>query len=611
MLFRLALQKVQNTYKAYNVSHFNRMRPILKKKQTVPLQLKIAGVALVILVLLLLMLNLNYAGKKKEAFPELTVDVNIRVPVCNSDGGFHTESFPCALTTAPATTIYYTTDGSCPSLASMIYTKPFIVQSKADEQNRLSDIPTSPRWKPPISSVFKGTVVRAIAVTEDNRKSAEFIRTFFVMEKGRDRYSLPVIALTVNEEDLFGYKKGVYVLGKNYDDKNDYIKKNRRLDSPWWEYPSNYLKRGDNSERPVHIEFYEVNGKLGFSENAGVRINGNATRGFAQKSLRICFNKKTGIDQLTYHLFPGYSIQKFNSFLLRNSGNDWDKTMFRDAFMQSLMQNSGVDIQRYQPSIVFINGEYWGLHNIRDRFDENYIANKYKCAPDSVTILELSGQLVHGSKKDEDAFAKLIDFVQKKDAANDENYKFITSKMDIKSFSDFIIVNVFFCNSDWPNNNVKFWKYQAITAKESSSALDGRWRWMLYDLDWGCGYNTASTPQTDLLSKAVKVGSIGILFGNLLKNKSFSDFFIARFQHHLDSTFYTPIVLQRINEFQSIIDPEMKEHINRWRAIGSYDKWLDNIETMRKFVRERPSFQEEQLNSFFNLRNNEQIHVRK
>ena len=112
--------------------------------------------------------------------------------------------------------------------------------------------------------------------------------------------------------------------------------------------------------------------------------------------MRIGFDKKYGTGQLNYKLFTNDDITNFNSFLLRNSGNDWDKTMFRDAFMQALMKNTNVDIQDYRPSIVFINGEYWGIHNIRERFDEYYLANKYRLSPDSVTILELSGKLLRG-----------------------------------------------------------------------------------------------------------------------------------------------------------------------------------------------------------------------
>jgi hypothetical protein len=122
------------------------------------------------------------------------------------------------------------------------------------------------------------------------------------------------------------------VLGKSYVDKDNYIRKRLPLDLPWWEYPSNYLWRGSDSERPAHIEFMEPLEKNGFIAKVGVRIHGNATRGFAQKSLRICFRNEYGQTELNYDLFATGKVTKHNSFILRNSGNDWEKNYVQGCF---------------------------------------------------------------------------------------------------------------------------------------------------------------------------------------------------------------------------------------------------------------------------------------
>jgi hypothetical protein len=587
------------------------MKPILTSPSKTSVELKWVTIAVCAMIVLSVVLSIKYRDNPKDSVVKLKLDEHLPTPQCSAAGGFYTNAFAVSLHSPNENdTIYYTLDGTPPSLASAIYTKPLLITNRTADENNLSLIPTSPRWKPPIGDVFKGTVVRAI-VSVNHKKSMELIRTFFVDEKGATRYTLPVVALTVKPDDLFGYKNGIYVPGRNYEDKDYYIRKNIPLDLPWWQYPSNYLKRGGNSERPVHIEFYEQGGNLGFESDAGVRINGNATRGFSQKSLRICFNEKYGMQTLNYKLFPNYSLTQFNSIILRNSGNDWNKTMFRDAFMQSLLANAKLDIQQYRPAIVFINGEYWGVHNIRERFDENYIANKYKLPTDSISILELSGQLVAGDKRNEQAFAELLKYAEKNDLAEKRNYDYVTSKMDMESFTDFIIANVYFCNSDWPNNNVKFWRYQAKENSGDLAARDGRWRWMLYDTDWGFGYNSSSLPTTNLLHKATSTGSVGILFSSLLKNPEFVKAFLQRFQYHLNTTFYTPAVLQKIDRFEAAIQVEMQEHINRWRVIDSYELWLSNIGVMRDFAQKRPEFQAEQLNAFFKLKNPEQISIQK
>ncbi len=581
------------------------MKAILHAKKQLSFKLKILVFLIIFIALTSLFFSLKFSGTSKDDFPKLHFSEKIEKPECMPSAGFYSTSVTVKLISSSAhERIYYTIDGSEPSLASTVYDQPFLLENRSANRNYLSAIPTSPRWKPPIGDVCKGTVLRAIAVDDKNGKSRELVSTFFVDDADK-KYTLPVISITVNQKDLFGFNKGIYVLGNNYVDKDNYTRKNLPLDLPWWEFPANYLMRGMDAERDANIEFFEPNGELGFECKVGLRINGNATRGFAQKSLRVCFRQKYGQATLVYDLFDNKRKAVFSSFILRNSGNDWDKTMFRDAFMQSLMENSFIDIQDYRPSIVFINGEYWGIHNIRERFDENYLSHKYHLNVDSITILELSGKLFQGKKEDEESFSELIDFVKKNDLSDDKNYELIKSKIDIRSFTDFIIANVYFCNSDWPNNNVKFWRYDSQA--DSLFAKDGRWRWMLYDTDWGFGYNSLSTPGSNLLDKTTKVGSVGVLFSGLIKNEAFVNEFLTRFQHHLNTTFSSEATIPKIDEMQRVLDPEMQEHIHRWRAIGSYSAWRSNVEVMRTFAQQRPQYQANQLNAFFNLKGDKQI----
>ncbi len=575
------------------------MKQIKRSKTKTTLSVKLALFFVFLILVVSSLFSVKYAKEKNIEYAVLTESKKIASPQSSSSAGFYKESLVLKLNTSEkGSLIYYTLDGTEPSLKSEIYSKPIVLSNRSSAPDKLAIIPTSPRWKQPIESVFKGTVLRAIAVL-DGKKSKELVQTFFIDEQNSAHYHLPTIELTVNEEDVFGYENGIYVLGKNYEDKDYYIRKKVSLDMPWWYYPSNYLKRGINSERPVHIEYFETTGRLGFSIDAGLRINGNATRGYAQKSLRICFRDKYGMGALNYNLFPKSKTRVFNSIILRNSGNDWDKTMFRDAFMQSLMQDSKLDIQQYQPSIVFINGEYWGLHNIRERSDENYISNKYGIDKDSLTILELRGSLFYGKKSDPDGFSNLLKFISTNDLSKEENYRYVEKQIDLENFMDFIIANVYFCNSDWPNNNVKYWRYKAeIAGLDSVGKRDGRWRWMLFDTDWGFGYTGKESYTMNLFEKATKTSSIGVIFGGLLQNKTFLNKFSERFNHHLETTFKTETVLERINEFQEVLKPEMKEHIDRWRVIGSYSQWEEYVEELRAFAKQRPAIQKQQLNEF-------------
>jgi len=589
------------------------MQPILKPKRKTSLSYYLIGFLVFLVAVVSFIFSIKYSGEKNKEYPVLTYDAQLPIPDCDSKGGFYTEAFEIRLQTNNHNCkIYYTLDGTEPSLKSAVYGKPILIQNKTSSANILSSIPTSPRWKPPVGDVFKGTVVRAISVTDENKRSDELIRTYFVDEKGSKRYSFPVVAITVNPDDLFGYKNGIYVLGKNYDDKNDYVKKDVKLDLPWWKYPSNYLKKGNNAERPAFIEFFESTNEPAFQSKVGLRINGNATRGYAQKSLRVNFRTEYGSGTLNYKLFQTDSVTKFHSFILRNSGNDWDKTMFRDAFMQSLLTKSKLEIENNRPVIVFINGEYWGIHNICERFDENYISEKYKMSKDSIVILEMGGTVTFGKKKDADSFKNLLSFIKTNDLSKTSNYENVAKAIDVENFIDFVIANVYYCNSDWPNNNVKYWRYKtSAIGNDSLKARDGRWRWMLYDTDYGFGNTGTDAYKMNLIEKARIMGSIGIIFSGLLNNKKFVNRFLEKFQYHLNTSFEATTVLHSLDEFEQMYSPEMRENINRWRVIGSFETWKNNVQEMREFATKRPAIQAEQLNEYFKLSGTSRISIKK
>jgi hypothetical protein len=588
------------------------MKAILKSNKPISVKLKTAIFIVAVLTVISFYLSLKFTGDLKEAYPKLKLSEKIIAPVCMSEVVFFNDPFALKLTSAdPAAVIYYTLDGSEPSLSSMVYHQPVVISHKNGESNYLSAIPSSPRWKPPIDNVFKGTVLRAIAVDGKNGKSKELIRTFFMNERSGKKYSLPVISIVVNQKDLFGFNRGIYVLGNNYMDKDNYIRKNIPLDLAWWDYPANYLMRGSDAERDAHIEFFQPDGKLGFESNVGLRIHGNATRGFAQKSLRVCFREKYGQDKLVFDLFGNNKNTVFNSFILRNSGNDWNKTMFRDGFMQSLMKDSYVDIQNYRPSVVFINGEYWGIHNIRERYDENYICNKYKLEKENVVIMKGIGDVLYGGKSEAKQFDQLLDYIKTHNLSDESSYNFVKDQIDIASFMDLVIANVYFCNNDWPNNNVKFWKsIKPFNNTDSVGKSNSRWHWMLNDTDWGFGYTGDEAYKINLLDKARKVGGVGIIFNGLLQNLDFVNQFITRFDYHLNNTFAEQRVIGSINQFQQSLDPEIEEHIQRWRGIPSYNQWLLNVNSMKMFAQKRPEYQAAQLNQYFNLKKEKQITIK-
>ena len=309
----------------------------------------------------------------------------VNEPVFSKDGGFYTQAFDLEITTnEPRTQIYYTMDGSDPEpgkSGTYQYTGRIEIKSRAGEANVLSMISNistdfSNQWRAPKGEVFKCTTVKAVAIRDDGSRSKVITHSYFVDPNIKTRYTLPVISVVTDYDNLFDPSVGIY-------------------------YGSNAEKRGKEWERPAHVEFFEPGGKLGFSQNIGLRIHGNYTRKFPQKSFRLYADGENGdLGEFKYEIFPdltkkgnGKKMKTFERLILRQSGNDWSSTYMRDAMMQSLVSHINIlDTQAARPAVLFLNGEYWGVYYIRERYDKEYLSEHYNLDEDRVAIIEPKSQ---------------------------------------------------------------------------------------------------------------------------------------------------------------------------------------------------------------------------
>lgn len=519
-------------------------------------------------------------------------------PIFSHQGGFYTEAFDLQISSADGggAKIYYTLDGSEPvpgADGTMEYSGSIPIKSRKGDPNIVSNIRTSMSWRAPNGEVFKGTVVRAKVVGEEGQESDIVTHTYFVDPDMYKRYDLPIISIVTDSKNLFDDTIGIYTI-RNAD------------------------QRGGEWERPIHIEFFEDDGSLGFSQNAGVRIHGGATRSNPQKSLRLYAKSDYDVkDYFDYDIFSnltnkvdGEKITRFKRLLLRTSGNDWTSTLFRDAMAQSLISHLKLDTQAYRPSLVFINGEYWGIHNIRERYDRFYVATNYNLDRDAVAILEAgydffgeNYEVSEGTQEDADAYMnEVTGFLRSNPVTLQENYEYIKTKIDIENFIDYQIVNIYFSNTDWPGNNVKLWKYKTKDGQYDPDApygQDGRWRWMVYDTDFGFGFDnniTRGRVDHDTLEFATATNgpfwpnppASTFLLRTLLENSEFRNKFINHFADHLNTAFQPELVNQRIDEMKSKLESSIQEHINRWP--GSINNWDNNVQVMKDFANDRPGY---------------------
>ena len=164
----------------------------------------------------------------------------------------------------------------------------------------------------------------------------------------------------------------------------------------------------------------------------------------------------------------------YQNFILRNSGNDWNFTMLRDGFATGLFKDVDLDIQAYRPMLVYLNGEFWGLYNLREKVSEHFIANHHPVDPDEVDLIEVQT----ANEGTIDNYNQLISYVENSDMTNVDVYDSLSNWIDIDNHIDYNVGQIFIDNRDWPGNNIKYWRPQT---------QNGKWRWILYDTDFGFG----------------------------------------------------------------------------------------------------------------------------
>jgi len=469
-------------------------------------------------------------------------------PQFSHQGGFYNDGFQLTLNTnLSETSIYYTTNGSEPTIYSQKYIQPI--------------------------NIVSTQVVKAKSIDSFNFESETVTHTYFINE---DR-PLPVFSISTEPDNLWG-PNGIYE--DNFD-----------------------------REIPIFIEMYEKSGELAFSHNAGAEVFGSGSSGFEQKSLSIFFRGVYGVGELEYRLFPELPFDKYESFILRNGGNDWWSTLIRDAMTSNgLMEGTNVDYQEYRPSIVYLNGEYWGIHNIREKVNEHYIKDHYYISEDSLDMLqykeEVIPEIIHG---DLENYNIMIDYLKNNSLADNDNYKYLNTFIDIDNFIDYQIIEIYCANIDWPANNNKFWR---------SRSENGRWRWILFDTDTGFGlwdeWWAYGIPgwEVDHVAHAInEEGSLEggwpnppwstYIFRSLLRNRKFKLEFINRFADYLNTRFSTENVLTEIDEYHGGIRFALSRHLERWdRSSGDYTNQLNK---MKNFANQRPTNVRQHLINNFDL----------
>lgn len=462
-------------------------------------------------------------------------------------GGFYRQEVEVELI-APQGDIYYTLDGSKPTSRSKPYRGAIRLK--------------------------KTTVIRAIAIGEENTSDL-LGNTYFIDEPETD---FPIVSLGITPYLLFDPYKGIFMQGS------------RAVDSLWQKPGANFWTR---REFPLQVEIYESDGRCVYNNMSGFRLFGGMSRLFPQKSLALVARKRYGQKRFDYPIFGKKGPKKFKYLVLRNSGSDFGKTHFRDGLMTGLVADWDLEKQAFRPSHVYINGKYWGIFNIREKVNRYFIASHNEVDKDSLDLIEHRQTLKRGSKR---PYLRFMDYIERSDLSRIENYTYVAGKMEIDNYLNHQIAQIFFDNQD-AGGNIKFWRPQTE---------DGRWRWILFDTDWGFGLHQHDAYKNNSLAFHTEPDGPAwpnppwstLLLRKLLENDGFRQTFVNRFADHLNLAFASERVQQRIDSLYRLYAPEMERHLKRWRL--SDRKWKNQLNRMRAFAAERPAYVRMHLMDKFN-----------
>jgi hypothetical protein len=397
-------------------------------------------------------------------------------------------------------------------------------------------------------------------------------------------FGLPVISLTTDPDNLWDYNKGILVEGPNAD-----LNASPRR--------ANYY---NDWERPIHVELYWTDGTKRLDQDAGVKVAGAYSRMNDQKSLALHARNAYGTKYFNAKLFDELDITQFKSFTLRDSGNDFGNTHFRDAMITHLVAGNNIDIQAYQPAVVFLNGEYYGVLNMREKLNEYYIESHYpQVDHDNLDFIAASDVTkdMSASEGDMEAYNALLDFIENNDLTDDANYQYVATQMDVDEYIEYMVSEIYGSNNDWPHNNVKVWK---------SKKNDGRWRWFLFDTDqcysiWGD--QSGDDKLGDCLKEKDTHGNTwaNFLFRNLTKNKQFCNALANRFADRMNREFLPANVSHLVDSLYKNIKSEIGTHNSRWNG------WGNDGKNMKEFAQKRPDNMRKHLRNHFDVGNDVKI----
>ena len=482
-------------------------------------------------------------------FPLLISAQNQAQVQCLPAGGLFTNPLEVVLSsTTPNAALYYTLDGTEPDANAFLFNQPIAIDTN--------------------------TVLRFRAFAPGVEPSPVITHSYFIGLQT----TFPVVSLVFPPAAFFDSLSGIYT---HYTNGQDAVS---------------------------NLEFFEKEVDTAvLNQLVAVEIQGTSSVVQPQKSLEIKAKKSLGWPEMHYPVFPDLPYDNYKRFVLRNGGQDWCVLQFRDELATSLVGDLSdlhgiltppqLFLQAWRPAIVYLNGQYWGIHNIRERMTQFYVRQHLGWADEEYDLIENFSDAAVGDSLAWFAFAE---FLQQHDFSDDAQFELLKQQIDYQNFLDYCVYNVYLENEDWPGNNVRRFRHRSP---------DGRWEWLTYDLDFTFGlYQSGGTWNTGAASPNALgrlLDSTSIIWPNpdwatlpfrrCWQNASFRRDFANRLADMLNTNLLPQRIGQRLNQFRALYEPEIAAHYQRWWGAYIPEIWLDNIAKTRSFTEQRPGFVRQEI----------------
>ena len=495
-----------------------------------------------------------------------------QLPAFSVTPGIYDNAVTVAITAGEGETIRYTTDCTTPNASSEVYSGEL--------------------------SISKNSVIRAAAF-RDGYLSGDVATATYLFRSDGVNHALPVVTLVTDPDNLWNSKTGIYATGDQFDpDAASYA--DTLKSATYYQAKFATEEQVDTIwEKPAAFSLFDDNGKQVFTQNVGIRIAGSFGRGRAQKGFNVIARKEYGKGSMEYPFFENRPYTEYKAVVLRAGAQDQNRSKIRDELASGLLEGTDINIlyQAYRPTVLYLNGEYWGVYFMKEKRNRFFVA-QHENTENNVDMAIGKGfkQRTYGDNSD---WVSLYEYATSHDLSASDAYNYVAERMDVDSFRDYMIAEIY-------NGNTDTYNFQYYRLK------GGKWKFIFYDFCWGfqspghetLAFRMGKTPSDVCSAK---------LFAAMLQNKGWRDSFCRRFGELLNTAFAPERVSALIEELYGYVEPEIKREREKFNKdtfmgvkqpntnLGTYEGFQSEISKLKDFAQKRPEEIKRQLQSNLGL----------